>query len=711
MKGLKYLTGIAIIIFLFFSSFLNSQIISIGDTITSKFDAAHIRNHLPNSYTPFQVDSAVKNLEKRWEQRELEKELFIKSSINKPSLNNNKSDVFDCSSGNWGFENGDFSNWNASGCVSLQNSGQDPYSGNSNIHSGNYSVKLSSDDVDNCLNGMISRTVSVPLTGQTFLTFHFALSIYNYPHSAPQAAKFNVKFYDQAGNSLPCPDYEAYYTENAGPVGFSNLNQTSGPAISYNPFALGATQFSMNLGLHNVSYTQDWNHVTLDLTQYAGQDVTIFFMAEWCIFDVDWIYALIDIDCPVNTSDPTPFCADNFPVQLSAPSNMNASFEWYNNSNNLIGTNETIDVTSFGNYLLNIVPNYLVCNGASNFIMDFEIFESPSANFDLDDNICENQFIEAINTSVNADNYEWHYGNLSQTSNNCNFNFQNNFYSINLIAHNNNGCSDTLIKEFNIVKPPISSFVFSDKCLGDTYEFINQSYDLNNSNLSYEWNFDDGGNSNEINPNYEYLSLGNYHVSLVTTNEFNCSDTVVLSVSPYSNPVAEFTMNKAYLTETNNQLELSDVSSGNINNRLWNIDNSFYYSSEDVTHDFYEIGNHSISLIIENEYGCKDTAFNQIELIYEVLVFVPNVFTPNGDEHNHNFKPIISGQKIDGDYEFIIVNRWGQTIWQSNEYNSSWDGTFNGKICNDGTYFWKLKFYNKENKEDDYQMGYVSLVK
>ena len=168
---------------------------------------------------------------------------------------------------------------------------------------------------------------------------------------------------------------------------------------------------------------------------------------------------------------------------------------------------------------------------------------------------------------------------------------------------------------------------------------------------------------------------------------------------------------KTYLTETNNQLELSDVSNGNINNRLWNIDNSFYYSSEDVTHDFYEIGNHSISLIVENEFGCKDTAFNQIELIYEVFVFIPNVFTPNGDEHNHNFKPIISGQNIDSDYELIIVNRWGQTIWQSNDYNSSWDGTFNGKICNDGTYFWKLKFYNKEKKEDDYHLGYVSLVK
>ena len=51
---------------------------------------------------------------------------------------------------------------------------------------------------------------------------------------------------------------------------------------------------------------------------------------------------------------------------------------------------------------------------------------------------------------------------------------------------------------------------------------------------------------------------------------------------------------------------------------------------------------------------------------------------------------------IDSDYELIIVNRC-QTIWQSNDYNSSWDGTFN-KICNDGTYL-KLKFYNKERRK------------
>ena len=91
-------------------------------------------------------------------------------------------------------------------------------------------------------------------------------------------------------------------------------------------------------------------------------------------------------------------------------------------------------------------------------------------------------------------------------------------------------------------------------------------------------------------------------------------------------------------------------------------------------------------------------------------MFIPNVFTPNGDEHNHNFKPIISGQKIDGDYELIIVNRWGQTIWQSNDYNSSWDGTFNGKPLNSAVFVYSAQVTYIDGREQT-QQGNITLIR
>ena len=42
----------------------------------------------------------------------------------------------------------------------------------------------------------------------------------------------------------------------------------------------------------------DWNTATLDLTSYQGQDITVVFRVEWCIYGPDWAYVLLDVDCP-----------------------------------------------------------------------------------------------------------------------------------------------------------------------------------------------------------------------------------------------------------------------------------------------------------------------------------------------------------------------------------------------------------------------------
>ncbi|MBK7031581.1 MAG: gliding motility-associated C-terminal domain-containing protein [Bacteroidales bacterium] len=48
-------------------------------------------------------------------------------------------------------------------------------------------------------------------------------------------------------------------------------------------------------------------------------------------------------------------------------------------------------------------------------------------------------------------------------------------------------------------------------------------------------------------------------------------------------------------------------------------------------------------------------------------------------------------QGIDN-YQFYIYNRWGQLLWQSNNFGDSWDGTFNGAECPMGVYTWVMRF-------------------
>ncbi len=68
-----------------------------------------------------------------------------------------------------------------------------------------------------------------------------------------------------------------------------------------------------------------------------------------------------------------------------------------------------------------------------------------------------------------------------------------------------------------------------------------------------------------------------------------------------------------------------------------------------------------------------------------------------GDPRNHIFHPnLVSGDIVE--YEFQIFNRWGNLFFQSNEVERGWDGYFNGKLCPQDVYVWKIrcKFANGE---------------
>lgn len=61
----------------------------------------------------------------------------------------------------------------------------------------------------------------------------------------------------------------------------------------------------------------------------------------------------------------------------------------------------------------------------------------------------------------------------------------------------------------------------------------------------------------------------------------------------------------------------------------------------------------------------------------DAVLFVPNAFTPNGDELNNTFH--LDGLGIQELKYLRIFNRWGELVYESNDFNAGWDGTVNGK--------------------------------
>jgi gliding motility-associated-like protein len=68
-------------------------------------------------------------------------------------------------------------------------------------------------------------------------------------------------------------------------------------------------------------------------------------------------------------------------------------------------------------------------------------------------------------------------------------------------------------------------------------------------------------------------------------------------------------------------------------------------------------------------------------------MYIPNAFTPNGDNKNDVFLPVIRSVKK---YSLQIFNRWGQKIFETRDYAQGWDGVINGEACVEETYSYKI---------------------
>jgi gliding motility-associated-like protein len=89
---------------------------------------------------------------------------------------------------------------------------------------------------------------------------------------------------------------------------------------------------------------------------------------------------------------------------------------------------------------------------------------------------------------------------------------------------------------------------------------------------------------------------------------------------------------------------------------------------------------------------------------------LPTGFTPNGDGVNDVFSPLGLQAKYMRDYEMQVWNRWGQEVFRSTEFQTGWDGTFNGDRLQTGVYAYMLKYKNVEN-ESKIVKGNVTLIR
>ncbi len=222
------------------------------------------------------------------------------------------------------------------------------------------------------------------------------------------------------------------------------------------------------------------------------------------------------------------------------------------------------------------------------------------------------------------------------------------------------------------------------------------------------WDMGNGNSIHSQNAEYNYRTPGIYTISLKAISANNClvEDSVLILAEVFPVPTADFSIQPTKI-EPYVPILFTDQSTGIITAWSWQINDQQVSTSPQCTYTMVDYFQPLIvSLNVTNSDGCSDekkvTVFKPEDLIY-----VPNTFTPDGDEFNPVFKPI--------DYlglvkEFTIYNRWGELVWSGTSAMDGWDGTFNGNKALPGVYSWMITLENNGILSKQIH-GHVTLVR
>jgi len=257
---------------------------------------------------------------------------------------------------------------------------------------------------------------------------------------------------------------------------------------------------------------------------------------------------------------------------------------------------------------------------------------------------------------------------------------------------------DTVNADFNYIK--------RYGCSIDTVYF---SHNGANGVTSWKWNLDEGQNSILQNPTGYYRSFSSKNIQLIVTNGF-CSDTST-KVIPLSNFLkADFTVPLDNCPKE--PIKFMSVSQGIGLRYNWSFGDGGIATIDSPTHVYQAAFNtttFTVRLVVTDSIGCTSTILKMIKVYSSCQVYVPNAFTPNNDGLNDLLHPL-NGVKTEN-LSFRVYNRWGQLVFQSNDWHRGWNGLIGDKPQPTGVYVWFLTYTDVDTKERRQQKGTVTLIR
>lgn len=340
------------------------------------------------------------------------------------------------------------------------------------------------------------------------------------------------------------------------------------------------------------------------------------------------------IDGPTAAFSATTAClgtATSFANSSSAPSGQTITiYAWsFGDSNTSSSSSPSHTYANAGIYQSMLtVTTSLGCVDTISHALKVEAL--PNVSFSFPNLKCEGSSTQFTDNSSVIGNvitgWQWNFGDggTSNIQNPVNYYNGNGSFTVTLTATSFAGCSASALQVLQINPKPQFTFVAGDGCLGNITNFTFNN--ISSSPFSYQYYFDDGGQSFIQNPQHLYNTSGNYSVVLTVVDSNGCIGTYEDTVSINDIPNASFLQlgicQNAPVSFTNQ----TTINSGTVSGYMWDFGDGTTTTNINAYHTYTNAGNYQVILFATATGGCTDTAKKNI-----TIMPVPNAaFTSAG---------------------------------------------------------------------------------
>lgn len=257
------------------------------------------------------------------------------------------------------------------------------------------------------------------------------------------------------------------------------------------------------------------------------------------------------------------------------------------------------------------------------------------------------------------------------------------------------GCIETDSITVTILPSPEVTFASSSTsgCAPLQVSFLETS----SGGTFHVWNFGDGSPvDNTTQPMHTFEAPGTYEVRLLVLDPGGCAGEFTSQVVVNANPVANFSTNPelpATLSLPATAVQFFNLSQ-NAASFAWDLGDGTNTSATSPQHSYTQPGTYYVTLHATSAEGCTDEVTQGPIIVLAPELFIPNVFSPNGDGNNDVFRVDYTGNQP---FNLQVKDRWGEPVHGSSNKNGEWDGrNLSGVNVPEGVYYYTVTVGGKD---------------